>query len=223
MISERPRFPIGLTLAAIVAFAVMIGLGVWQTQRLDWKEQELARIAALRTAPAQPIGPVLARAAQGQPVEFTRVAADCAPGPAAAPAYHLTTDNGEWIARAIAACRLAAPPYDGVVVDRGFLTASRGSTATPTAALPPPAHVTGVLFGRHDLPAAGLAHPAPVVLSVERETPAPPGVAPAPYDANASDNLQYVGAYGPTWFGLAGVLACVYAAMLWRRSHPKKR
>ena len=68
---------------------------------------------------------------------------------------------------------------------------------------------------------AGLARPAPVVLSVEQETPPPPGVAPAPYDA-AADSLHYVGAYAPTWFGLAVALACVYAAMLWRRYHPKR-
>jgi surfeit locus 1 family protein len=167
---------------------------------------------------------VLARAAQGQPVEFTRVAADCAPGPPPPPAYHLTTDNGQWIARAFAPCRLAGGAYDGVVVDRGYLSASRGSTATPTTALPPPVHVTGVLFVRRDdLPTGGLAHPAPVMISVEHETPAPPGVVAAPYDPNATGDLQYVGAYGPTWFGLAGVLACFYAAMLWRRNHPEKR
>ena len=221
MISERTRFPVGLTLAAVIAFAICCGLGVWQLQRLDWKHQETARIAAVKNAPPQPIGPVLARVANGQSADFTRVAADCVAGAPAPAIFHMTTDNGDWIARALAACRLAGSAYDGVIVDRGFLTSSRGSTATPTATLPPPVHVVGVLFAKPQPPTAGLARPAPVVLSVERETPPPPGVAPAPY-ANASDNLKYVGAYAPTWFGLAGALACVYAAMLWRRYHPKR-
>ena len=221
MTSERPRFPIGLTLAAALAVAVMAGLGVWQLQRLDWKHEETARIAALRNAPPQPIGPVLARIASGRNADFTRVAADCAAGAAAPTVFHMTTDNGDWIARALAACRLTGSVYDGVIVDRGFLTASRGSTATPAAALPPPLHVVGVLFAKAQPPGAGLARPAPVVLSVEQETPPPPGVAPAPYDA-AADSLHYVGAYAPTWFGLAVALACVYAAMLWRRYHPKR-
>jgi len=222
MTSERPRFPIGLTLAAALAIAIMAGLGVWQLQRLVWKHQEMARIAARGNAPPQPIGPVLARLAAGHSADFTRVAADCLPGARAPAVFHMTTDNGDWIARVLAACRLAGGAYDGVIVDRGFLTASRGSTATPAAAaVPPPAHVEGVLFAKPQPPAAGLARPAPVVLSVERETPPPPGIQPAPY-ANASDNLHYVGAYAPTWFGLAGALACVYAAMLWRRYHPKR-
>jgi cytochrome oxidase assembly protein ShyY1 len=107
------------------------------------------------------------------------------------------------------------------VVDRGYLTASRGSTAIPTVALPPPVQVEGVLLPRSKLPPAGLARPAPYVLVAEKETPPAPGVVPTTVGANAADNLQYVGAYAPTWFGLAGVLAAIYAAMLWRRYHPK--
>lgn len=218
MTSERPGFPIGLTLVTFIAIAIMAGLGTWQLQRLEWKHQETARITALGDSPPQPIGPVLARLARGQSVDFTRVAADCQAG---AGGFRLTTDNGDWIARALAGCRVTGAPYDGVIVDRGFLTASRGSTAMPTTVLPPPVHVVGVLFAKPQPPSAGLAHPAPVVLSVEQETPPPQGVKAAPY-ANASDNLHYVGAYAPTWFGLAGALACVYAAMLWRRYHPKR-
>ena len=44
---------------------------------------------------------------------------------------------------------------------------------------------------------------------------------PAPYP-DAAANLEYVGAYAPTWFGLAAVAAAIYAAMLWRRDHPKR-
>jgi len=222
MTSERPRFPAGLTLAAVAAVAIAAALGVWQLHRLDWKQRELARVAALRTAPAQPIAAVLTRAAHGGDVEFTRVAADCMPGPAAPPAWRLTTDAGQWVARALAPCRLAGAPFDGVIIDRGYLTSSRGATTTPTTALPPPVHVVGVLFPGRDLPRTGLAHPAAQILDVEAETPPPPGVTPSPYAANAADNLEYAGAYAPTWFGLAGVIACVYAAMLWRRYHPKR-
>jgi surfeit locus 1 family protein len=118
-------------------------------------------------------------------------------------------------------CHLPAPPYDGVVVDRGFLASSRGSPNPPAVTLPAPAHLIGVLYPRRAVaPPAGLANAAPYVLAVERETPAPPGVTPAAYP-DAGDNLQYVGAYWLTWFGLAGAVACVYAAMLWRRTHPK--
>jgi len=222
MTSEAPRFPLGLTLAATVALAIILGLAAWQLQRLDWKHRQLARIGALQHAAPQPIGPVLTRAANGEDVSFTRVTADCAAAPPAPAAIRMTTDGGDWIARALSACVLPGLPYDGVLVDRGFLTASRGSAQTPSATLPAPAQVTGVLFAQPSLAASALRRAAPVVLVAETEIPAAPGVVPAPYAADAADKLQYVGAYAPTWFGLAGALACIYAAMLWRRYHPKQ-
>ena len=48
------RFPLGLTLVAGVAFAILIGLGVWQLHRLAWKQELLAKIAALKVAPGSP-------------------------------------------------------------------------------------------------------------------------------------------------------------------------
>jgi surfeit locus 1 family protein len=223
MTSERPRFPLGLTLAAVLVFAACCALGAWQLQRAAWKTGELKRIAALENTTAQPIRPVLARAAKGQDVTFMRVAVDCARGSELEP-YALTTDNGEWIARARAFCRLDPPsahdggvgPYLGVPVDRGFLTSSRGATSTPATILPPPTHVEGVLYPLR----TRLGFPN-LLLVAERETPAPPGVTPAPYP-DAAGNLEYVGSYAPTWFGLAVVALCFYAAMLWRRYHPKR-
>jgi len=52
------------------------------------------------------------------------------------------------------------------------------------------------------------------MLVAESETPAPPGVAPAPLPNTISNrHLEYV----ITWFGLAAALAAVYGAMLMRR------
>jgi surfeit locus 1 family protein len=222
MTPERPRFPIWLTVASLVAFAICCGLGVWQMQRADWKTQQLARIAEMKTAPAQPIAPVLAHAARGADVSLTRVAADCAPGPAQA-ASRISSQDGQWVTRPLAACRFAAAPYDGIVVDRGVLAASRGQVNFQAPPLPSPGHVVGVLRPPvSGAVAAGLTHPAPWIVAVEQETPRVPGVTPAPGEIGAEDNLQYVGAYTITWFGLAGTLAAVYAAMLWRRYRPKR-
>lgn len=38
-------------------FALLIALGFWQLQRLDWKQALIARIAARSTAPAEPLPP----------------------------------------------------------------------------------------------------------------------------------------------------------------------
>jgi surfeit locus 1 family protein len=192
-------------------------------QRAGWKAREMARIAAMRHAPPTPIGPVLARAAAGGDVGFTRVAADCLPAPPAPAQLRQIAVDGDWIARALGACRLAGLPYDGIVVDRGLVTASRGSTTPIAPTLPAPRQVVGVLYARtaqSPTPPTGLARPASYTLVAERETPPAPGIVPTPYP-DASGALEYVGIYAPTWFGLAGVLACVYAAMLWRRYHPK--
>jgi len=219
--TSRPRFPVGLTLAAAVVFAVCVSLGVWQLRRADWKVRELARIEALKHAPATPLAPLFARMLKGEDLIFTRVVTNCEPGPATPAGFRLVSDNGEWIARTLSPCHLPDRPYEGIVVDRGFLDVSRGSPNPPAANLPMPRQVVGVLYPRVEPPALGLTHPAPYVLVAERETPPAAGVTPTPYP-DAGDNLQYVGAYWLTWFGLAGAVACVYAAMLWRRNHPKR-
>jgi len=219
--TERTGFPWVLTLATAIVVAICSALGVWQLQRAQWKSDQLARLEAMKTAPPAPVAPVLARAARGENVDLVRVVAQCAPAPRQG-SFRMSVDNGQWIARPLAACAIAAPPYDGVVVDRGVYEASRGQVSLPTSALPAPGRVVGVLRPPiQGVGVAGLAHPAPWILAAERETPAPPGVTPAPGEAGASDNLQYVGEYAPTWFGLAGVAACVYAAMLWRRYRPR--
>src|SRR4051812_43564845 len=71
----RPKGPgVGAAAAVLVCLAVLIGLGVWQLQRLKWKEGLLARVAALQAAPARPLETVLR--AGGDP-DFVRVSFDC--------------------------------------------------------------------------------------------------------------------------------------------------
>src|SRR4051812_24254052 len=82
------RFSVGLTIATAIAMAILIGLGVWQLQRLKWKEGLLAHIAALQSAKAHPIEPVLDALANGHDVDFTRVRVVCR-GLARAPALEL--------------------------------------------------------------------------------------------------------------------------------------
>ncbi|MFI4975932.1 MAG: SURF1 family protein [Caulobacterales bacterium] len=219
MTSEARRFPIALTITVAVALAIMVGLGVWQLQRHAWKDAVLARITALRRAPPQPIAPELARAARGENVEFTRVVADCAAAPPAAATFTMGVEGGQYVWRPLAVCPLQAPPYDAIVVDRGIADATRGQTAPGALTLPSPRVVVGVLraLAEKTPAASGARRPAPFVLVAERETPSPPGITPSSWATDIPQNLQYAGEYAPTWFGLAGALACVYAALLWRR------
>lgn len=233
------RFPVGLTVAAGLAFAILVGLGVWQLQRLTWKEGLLAKVAALRGAPAQPIGRVLARAARGEAVGFVRVRADCAAAHALSPTvYRYALRDGQVGWRLMSVCALAGAPYDGVLLDRGLVARFAGAMAPAAATFPEPAAVTGVLRSLGAKPLlggaaasgdaamtvlrvvdaaalkavagrAGLATPAPYLLAVEAETPALAGVTPAALPQDIPNNHLI---YALTWFVLAGVLAWIYGA-----------
>ncbi|MBA3812770.1 MAG: hypothetical protein H0X27_14210, partial [Caulobacteraceae bacterium] len=61
--------------------------------------------------------------------------------------------------------------------------------------------------------AGRLSRPAPYLLAVESERPAPAGVMPAALPQDIPNNHLV---YALTWFGLAAVLAWVYGAMVWR-------
>ena len=159
------RFPIGLTLVAGLAFALLVGLGVWQFQRLAWKRDLLAKVAALRVAPARPIAEVLALAAQGRDVDYRRVATDCQPSRhPASDAYRYALRDGRVGWRLVSACHLAsAVPgafYDGVLLDRGLVTRLTGAMAPVAAAFPPPASVVGVLRAPGGKPLLGPAETA---------------------------------------------------------------
>lgn len=236
MTSEtRSRFPIGMTIAVVVSMAIMIALGVWQIQRMHWKAGVLAHVAALKSAPPVPAGPVLAA---NSDVDFRRVVIDC-PGLAAAPYVELYgVREGEAGSRLISACAVEAGPYRSVLVDRGFVQDTVSARPPVDSASAAPLRVVGVLripekgnwfsppndpAGRHFYirDAAEMARvlgapaPAPVFLLAETATnPEWPALVPAPLPEDIPNNhMQYV----LTWFGLAAALAGVYAAVLWRR------
>lgn len=221
----KPGFPIGLTVATGISFAILCALGGWQLQRLYWKQDLLARIETLKTAPAAPLASVLTADAKPEALAWTRVSVDCAAVPGAPLPLVYGIRDGDMVWRAQAACGLAGGPYDMVLVDRGVVTGLTGQVSAPDKAFAAPRQVTGVL-----MPIAQLGgerakilsrfpdrKPAPLVLMAERETPAPAGIAPAPLPAEISNrHLEYA----LTWFGLAVTLLFIYAAMLWRRLRP---
>lgn len=224
----RRSFPIVLTIASVITFAILVGLGMWQVQRLHWKTALLADVAAARTAPVRPLAQVLA---SPRPV-WRRVSVDC-PGLATAPYIELQTIvDGRPGSRLISACAI---PGGSILIDRGFIDAER-SVRPPVAASDAPVSVVGVLragdtggaftpppahgrFYARDLAAMAAElrapNPAPYFIAAENETT--PGfqvLEPTPIPGDIPNrHLGYI----ITWFGLAGALACVYAAMLAKR------
>lgn len=241
----RPRFPIGLTLAATIGIAILIGLGVWQLQRLKWKQGVLAQVAALQTAPAQPLFPVLARAAKGADVEFTRVSVDCLPfnfRQTRVYLYGVRDSSMQW--RPVSPCAIDDANFGMIAVDRG-VAAGGDMTAPPSVAVSDARHLVGVLrrveppgfmqrfaersggpggaaagYQSRDKALAALEQatglPAPRwMLVVESETPPPAGVTP---QALPPDIPNRHFEYALTWFGLAAALAGVYAAVLFGKA-----
>ena len=232
------RFPVGLTVATVIALAILVGLGAWQVQRLAWKEDLLRRVAALQAAPAIPLGPVLDRVARGADVDYSRVEVDC-PGLGSAPFLQVYSVRSEQAGqRLVSACKVASGGYEAILVDRGYLP----DTVTERPAVDPqamaPIHMVGVLrrpdrpsfvtpkndvagdrWYWRDLPAMAaalkVAKPAPVMLMAETSSnPDLKALNPAPLPADIPNrHLEYA----MTWFGLAAALAGVYAASLWKR------
>lgn len=240
MTSESPRRgrigDIFTALIVLVCFVILVGLGIWQVQRLHWKQDYLRRVDAAQAAPARPIGEALAARAAGTDVEYRRVEADCAMPRSQGRqmfVWDVQGDSHGW--RALAACRVSADTL--VVVDRGFIAQTEGRIEAPSAVLPPVVHVIGQLrrpSGKSWFDQAGDAKTgfhsrvaavdalkrltpgryAPLIVMAETETPPPPNVRPSPLPTNIPNN--HLG-YALTWFGLALALVGVYAGALFKR------
>jgi len=230
----RAPFPWGLTIVCALVFALLCGLGVWQVQRMQWKDGLIAQAeAAARLPPSDP-GTAFLRG------EFARVVMDC-PGLTTAPWVELQTiHDGEAGVRLISACRPVGSDF-AVLVDRGFV--SEGVSARPpVTASSAPIRIEGQLrqpsspgamalppegnrfFARDHVAMAG-------ALGVERDVktlmiyattssnPDWPALQPSAPPAAFSNN--HLG-YALTWFGLALALAGFYIALLRRKPSLKQ-
>jgi surfeit locus 1 family protein len=134
---------IGFTIFALAAFALLIGLGVWQLQRLQWKQGLIAEIETRTKAPPIGLAEALALARNGDDPSYLhlRVAgrfendkerhlygiADGAPG------WHLITP-------------LVAEDGAVVLVDRGFVPDAMKEKATrPQSLIEGETSVTGLV------------------------------------------------------------------------------
>lgn len=232
-----------LSVFALLAFLILVGLGAWQVQRLGWKRDLLAEVAAARTAMPVDLVEALDRAKRDESVDLLRVRGTCLNDRPATPAFLYGLSAGEIGWRVVSACRLPGSPGYGVLVDRGLLEERGPALLSPVAyPLPPPAEIVGVLRLAEDkptpfIPPVGadiegrqvferseygletlrrlldLERAPLLLLSIERESPPLANVRPAPLPTRISNN--HLG-YAVTWFGLAAALVGVYAAMLRR-------
>ncbi len=247
MAATRPgsRRLVGPTIAAVIAFAILCGLGLWQVERLFWKEALIARVeTGLGAEPVSAPGPEAWQdldfeAWEYRPVEvrgtydnareihvvYTLVEPK---GPRGGIGYQVFTpfhaDDGWW-----------------VYVNRGFVPRDSKDSATRAAGqIEGETTVTGLLrrpshrswfmpgddaaanawFSRDPVlfaASAGIAagDVAPYLIDA-RFDPALPGGLPQGGETIVSFPNNHL-QYVITWFGLAAALAAVFVAFVWRR------
>ena len=229
----------------LAALAVLIGLGVWQLERLQWKNALIAQIAARTTAPPAPLPRESEWKNIGAGDEYRRVTAigtfrhdreallytvepkERRPG---GPGYLVLTP-------------LALAGGSIVIVNRGFVPLDRKDQATRRQGqVAGRATVTGLLrlpeekrwfapandpgkgaWYRRDpaeiAAALGLTRAAPFVIDADA-APNPGGLPTGgrTHLAFPNNHLQYAF----TWFGLALALFGVFTAFAWQRLHGRR-
>src|SRR5262245_31079779 len=67
---------VGLTAATLAAFALLVGLGVWQLQRLAWKEGVISEIESRTKAEPISLDQAIALAREGRDPSYYRVSVE---------------------------------------------------------------------------------------------------------------------------------------------------
>lgn len=215
---RRMIFPI---LMGIVGCGILIALGIWQLNRMEWKDAVLARIEARihgvpeslpasLTEAADEYRPVAVQGAfTGQFIELLAGQKGTSPGVRIIEAF-ATTDGRR------------------ILIDRGFLEDdARATPRTDGAAevtgnllwpddrdsyTPPPDPKSGLWFAR-DLPAMADRLQTEATLIVASR-PTGDGIEPVPVDISSIPNDHW--GYAIQWFGLATVWGMMTLYLLWR-------
>lgn len=215
---RRMIFPL---LLGLVGCGVLLALGLWQLQRMDWKAAVLAEMEArIGGDPAALPATLVAKDDKFRPVwvegRFTGEALEVLAG-----------QRGESPGVRIIE---AFETRDGrrILIDRGFLEDAARTTPRPAhdarivgnlhwpddadSFTPPPDEKTGLWFAR-DVAAMSAKLNTEATLIVARE-PTGDGITPMPVDTSTIPNDHW--GYAITWFSLAAVWAVMTGYLLWR-------
>lgn len=218
---------------ALLAFVFLIGLGVWQLRRLEWKEALIARVEdRAHVAPAPLPAKDRWTAIKGDDYDFTHVKVDgrfdllhealvyalAPPGAGSEPGYVVLTP-------------MALDGGGTVLVNRGFVAQSKAGDQAFRTEPKGSVEIIGTMrepqtrnpFTPADNPSKGVWYtrdPEKIGATLALDQPAPFSIDQDP--GGAADGLLRVAvttvdipnnhlSYAVTWFGLAGALAVVFA------------
>ncbi len=223
MFSRRMILPL---LFGLCGAAILVGLGVWQLQRLQWKSDVLAQIEARIGAapvdlPVQPevttdkYLPVIATGSlTGDEAHVLTSQRDLGPGYRVLAA--MTTESGRQVLvdlGFVAEADLATPRPQGPVTVTGNL-----HWPDEVDSFTPPHDKQQDIWFARDVPAIATAlHTEPFLLVARTTDPAIAGINPLPVGSAgiANDHLEYA----ITWFSLAIVWLGMTGLLLWRVRH----
>jgi surfeit locus 1 family protein len=199
------RVPIIPTIIVIAAVAIMVGLGIWQLQRAEWKTRLLAQYAEAATMPPVDLDPLLARDAPLANLGFRRALITCH-AIDQVPTVHVGRNAADEVGQVyLVPCR---PGASGTA---GRILVNAGWSPRPDAL--PRVTIDGIVAGR----LGAMDEGRPVTLTAARA--APPLVPTQPASmANIPNNHL---AYAFQWFAFAITALIIYFVALRRRGAPK--
>lgn len=226
-----------LTIAALVGVALLVGLGLWQLQRLEWKEGLIAQIEARTETEPLTLERAISLAGEGEDLSYTPVRVEgrfhhdrerylYALSLDGEPGWHVTTP-------------LETVRGNVVLVDRGFVPESLRDPATRARGqIQEVVEVTGLVrtpeepslfvpdndpdknqWFTRDLAAMSRSmFPGATVQVAPFFLEAKESDVPGGWPKGGQTRLTLVNnhlQYALTWFGLAAVLVAVYVAYVW--------
>jgi surfeit locus 1 family protein len=234
--SDKPRGLFMPIVSTSIAFAILVGLGAWQLQRKHWKEGLVDSMTARFLAPPENLPePAKWAAMTAENSEFLRVKIDAD--------FLPTKDAFAYIAGSALRGDIKSPGYfvfhpaklpDGrvVVVNRGYVPLDYVTQSPPgrvelTGYLRWPEPKSSFVASSDDkgetwfvrdqramAAARGWGEVAPFY--IDQEAPVPQGGLPRPAKLRVTLRNDHLG-YALTWFGLAAVLAVVFAVWAFGR------
>lgn len=218
-------FPLILGLAGC---GVLVGLGLWQVERLAWKEAILADIdARLKAAPA----PLTRFVNEGQD-EYTRVFFTGRP---TGQELHVLV-SGTAAGTGYRVIAKVATDMGPIMVDLGLLPMTAKDAAPLTADMrisgtllwpddqndstPAPDLAENIWFARNVTTMSAALDSLPIMVIASQTSPADPRLTPLPVTTAGikNDHLEYA----ITWFLLAAVWAIMTLYLIRRTLRPKK-